>query len=186
MRDDSTPITLAQAADLFPKRDGRKLHIKTIKRRIVVGCNGVRLNAFKDGGVWFTTPRWIREFQEACTRRAMPGRERPAAQRSRSHEQASEALRRRYGFHGQKEDCRIDAQAKAEMSDVLESLPLSRPLRGLLPGREAGSAPRRVHVGDPGGEAAGAAQPARPAAGRLASEGRESAAADGFPIVKPT
>jgi hypothetical protein len=98
---DLAPITLAEAADLFPKRRGKKVHVKTIKRRIIKGCRGVRLEGFKDGGIWYTTPQAIREFREACTRQAIPaiGARRAKRERQLANLEAKELLKRRYGFN---------------------------------------------------------------------------------------
>lgn len=74
---DADLITLSEATKHFPAVDGKKIHVLTLKRRIVKGVGGVKLRATKDGRRWFTTVEWIREFREACTAMAC-GRRRAA------------------------------------------------------------------------------------------------------------
>jgi hypothetical protein len=59
---DNCLIAITDAVGFFPRYyDGRPMHPRTIKRRIRFGYHGNRLRAVKDGGVWYTTPEWIRE-----------------------------------------------------------------------------------------------------------------------------
>jgi hypothetical protein len=96
-----TKISLPEAARLFPKRNGKAPHIKSIRRRILHGCRGVKLRAVKDGGLWLTTADWIEQFQQACTRQAMPTTELHPEQHPEQHSEnfhrAKERLSRRYG-----------------------------------------------------------------------------------------
>ena len=63
-------LTLDEAADLFPRRAGRTLSVKAIRRRIHTGEKGVRLEARRCGGRWYTTRRWVEEHLEAVTKAA--------------------------------------------------------------------------------------------------------------------
>lgn len=60
-------ITPAQAAKLFPQRNGKPPHYHTVLRRILRGVGGVKLKAIADGQRWFTTAAWVREFQDELT-----------------------------------------------------------------------------------------------------------------------
>lgn len=92
-------ITIAEAAKLFPARNGKRPHIKSIRRRILKGAGGVKLRAVRDGGRWYTTEEWVREFQEKYTAASLPGNcPHPAALLER-HDRAKERLLRRYGLH---------------------------------------------------------------------------------------
>lgn len=48
-------LTLADAAALLPRRNGKKLHLITLKRWIIRGCRGVRLAATGLGNEWCVT-----------------------------------------------------------------------------------------------------------------------------------
>lgn len=93
----SKPLTLAEAANHFPRRNGKKVHVKTLLRRIVNGCRGVHLRAFKDGNTWFTTVAWIREFQETCTARSIRSARRSDEERMEAAADAKGLFDRRYG-----------------------------------------------------------------------------------------
>lgn len=60
-------ITISEAAEFFPQRNGKLVHLKTLHRRIRQGSRGVRLRAVCDGGQWFTTRAWVADFMEAST-----------------------------------------------------------------------------------------------------------------------
>lgn len=108
-------IPLAEAADLFPRRNGKKVHVLTLKRRVINGCHGVHLQAFKIGSMWYTTAAWVEQFQAECTRSAL-GDSRPrrsAANRRRANERAKEILRRRFGIDVERETERFNKLAEA-------------------------------------------------------------------------
>ncbi len=93
-------ITLAAAARLLPSRNGRHLSKQALLRRILTGSRGIRLKAVKDGGTWYTTELWLREFQDACTKRALGAPQTSQAEiDTKAHERAEKELLRRYGFH---------------------------------------------------------------------------------------
>lgn len=64
-------LSLEAARQLFPKRDGKPPHIASIRRRIIHGVNGVRLQAVKHSGRWYTAPEWVEQYLEDYTRRAI-------------------------------------------------------------------------------------------------------------------
>jgi hypothetical protein len=57
--DDTTLLTPAQAAARLPRRNGKKLHARTVKRWMIQG----RLDGARKGGAWYTTIAAIRRFQ---------------------------------------------------------------------------------------------------------------------------
>lgn len=141
MIDDMTPLTLAEAASYFPTRNGRRLHVRSIQRRIIKGCRGVRLAGFKDGTLWFTTRAWIREFQDACTRKAgVTGR--TAAEKERDNRRSRAILIEEYGFQYGRQDGkkgrkagRAIARSNAGPVPDLQEAPADalRPVQRLLP-----------------------------------------------------
>mgnify|MGYP003133284794 FL=1 len=87
-------LTLSKAAKLFPSRNGKTVHLKTLCRRIRVGSRGVRLRAINDGGRWFTCADWVREFLDAQTSNATAGRLHPSAVDEDDDRAAAELLNR--------------------------------------------------------------------------------------------
>ena len=87
-------LTLSKAAKLFPGRNGKTVHLKTLCRRIRVGSRGVRLRAINDGGRWFTCADWVREFLDAQTTNATAGRLHPSAVDEDDDRAAAELLNR--------------------------------------------------------------------------------------------
>jgi hypothetical protein len=91
-------IPLSRAARLFPKRDGKAVHLKTLHRRIRAGSRGVRLRAVHDGGRWYTSPAWVRQFLDESTRAALPaGAIHPNAA-AEDHDAACRELHDRWGL----------------------------------------------------------------------------------------
>lgn len=117
-RDELVPLT--RAADFFPKRGGRNLGVKALRRRIHTGQRGVRLRAVRDGGQWFTSKEWVEEYLEAVTAKYVPQVRSPAAtaravararaelerkygpRRARTSERSKRILSERYGIHNAK------------------------------------------------------------------------------------
>lgn len=64
-------IPLSEAAGLLPHKNGRKIHVITIKRWIIQGCRGIRLAGRRIGNEWFTTPEDLVQFQVDCTNAAL-------------------------------------------------------------------------------------------------------------------
>jgi len=94
-------MEIASAAPLFPPRDGKPPHIGTLYRRIRYSVNGVRLKAVKHSGRWYTTERWVQQYVEEYTKRAIvptrDEREAEIEQDSSQHiERAKESLSRRW------------------------------------------------------------------------------------------
>jgi hypothetical protein len=95
-------ISLAEAADLLPRKNGKKRHVCTIKRWIVKGCRGVKLYGWRSGNDWYTTPDAIRQFERECTRHSGTAVIRQPAEQSQAVAQARATLRRN-GFYGRDE-----------------------------------------------------------------------------------
>lgn len=56
-------ISLAASARYFPERNGRKVHIKTIRRWVLKGVRGGRkLQVELVGGRYYTRPSWCEAF----------------------------------------------------------------------------------------------------------------------------
>lgn len=65
-------LSLAEACDYLPRRNGKTPHLYTVRRWVAKGVSGtrggvVRLRAFRVGGTWFTRLVWVREFIAALT-----------------------------------------------------------------------------------------------------------------------
>lgn len=88
-------LSLAEAATLFPKRNGKPLSLVAMRRRVVKGVDGVRLRAIRDGRVWFTTREWVEQFQAEVTRRRLQD---PCVSRSESVSAVRARLRMKHGF----------------------------------------------------------------------------------------
>lgn len=74
--------------------------VKSIVRRIVKGVRGVKLQAVRNGGLWFTTVEWCEQFISDCTAKATGTRPIPAAgDESPSYRRAVDALAGRFGIH---------------------------------------------------------------------------------------
>ena len=86
-------ITVRQAAEFFPRRAGKPLGDKAIRRRITAGIGGVRLRAVLDGREWFTCRRWVEEFQDEVTRLKL----KEPMPRGGGYEAAAKILRERFG-----------------------------------------------------------------------------------------
>ena len=94
-------ITIAEAARSLPGRNGKRVHVLTVKRWIIKGCRGVKLAGWKRGDRWYTSLAAIEQFRQDCTAKA--GRstiqiDSPAAFAKRVAS-ARESLRQR-GFYG--------------------------------------------------------------------------------------
>lgn len=72
LQSDERLISLAEAAKLLPPaRSGRPVHISTLIRGIVHGCNGARLEAVRSGARWLTTREAVARWLEAQTRASL-------------------------------------------------------------------------------------------------------------------
>ena len=92
-------IPLADAAKYLPGRGGKAMCVKSIVRRIVKGVRGVRLQAVRNGGLWFTTREWCEQFISDCTAEATGTRPIPAAGgESPGYLRAVGALKGRFGI----------------------------------------------------------------------------------------
>lgn len=90
-----TEVSLAEAVDLFPKRNGKAVTVATLKRRIKVGCRGVRLFGFMSGACWYTTKEAIERFHAELTRREIgPSVDNNGPKRRESSRAAKDYLQR--------------------------------------------------------------------------------------------
>lgn len=94
-------MSLAEAATVLPRRNGKKVHVKTIKRWISKGARGIRLAGTCIGGIWYVTEEAIEEFVRACTLRSAPAAMQSPQATTRLHSEAKEQLKRRFGIHGE-------------------------------------------------------------------------------------
>ena len=94
--DDLMLVTLNDASEWFPKRNGRTLGTKAIRRRIHQGKRGVRLQAVRDGGEWFTCRQWVEEFMVAVTAASLKKPTRTQARGTSAH---ARRILARFGIH---------------------------------------------------------------------------------------
>jgi hypothetical protein len=83
---------------LPPSRKGKPLNCSTVFRWIVKGVRGIRLEAARLGGQWFTSREALQRFAERLTAQALPtavDEVRTPAEMSRAADQASLRLERR-------------------------------------------------------------------------------------------
>jgi hypothetical protein len=59
---DSQPVSLADACNLLPRRNGKKIHYSTIYRWTTKGARGKKLESMLIGGVLYTTVEALRRF----------------------------------------------------------------------------------------------------------------------------
>lgn len=85
-------ISLNEAADLLPRRNGQKVSIQTLMRWIKQGCRGVKLSAWKWGGRWYTSPEELDLFRRRSRPASAPRR--TPAQREAAIRAAREELRK--------------------------------------------------------------------------------------------
>ncbi len=64
MIDDRIP--LSDAAELFPKRNGKPPQWATLRRWNAKGIRGVKLAMFRVGGRWYTTRQAVVDFIQEC------------------------------------------------------------------------------------------------------------------------
>jgi hypothetical protein len=83
----SNLISLREAANSIPSRP----HINSVRRWILKGARGKKLDAKQVGGRWFTTHEAVQEFVDAPANVISPGRQLSASQREAS-EQARKIL----------------------------------------------------------------------------------------------
>jgi len=106
-------ISVTEARKYFPKRNGKFPHVASVIRRIVNGCNGIRLRAVRDGGRWYTTPEWVEQFQREYTQASIqPTRLELNKERSLDNERAMERLVRRYGIENVSESGPVHSRGR--------------------------------------------------------------------------
>jgi hypothetical protein len=63
-----TLITLAQAAELFPRNaQAKRVHVETLRRWIRRGRRGRKLEALRMGGRWYTSVEALQRFGQPPT-----------------------------------------------------------------------------------------------------------------------
>jgi hypothetical protein len=90
-------LTLANAALLRPlRRDGKATHVSTVHRWITTGIRGVKLEAVRIGGTWFTSIQAVQRFADRLTELGSQDRSPPTdtSARQRHLEVLDEELRR--------------------------------------------------------------------------------------------
>lgn len=58
-------VTLRTAAAWFPQRAGRATSVDSVRKWIETGVRGIRLQAVRSGGEWFTCREWVEAFLQA-------------------------------------------------------------------------------------------------------------------------
>ncbi len=71
-------ISLREAANSIPSRP----HINSVRRWILKGARGKKLDAKQVGGRWFTTSEAVQEFVDTPSNAIHPGRQLTASQRA--------------------------------------------------------------------------------------------------------
>jgi hypothetical protein len=126
-------LTLKQAQEHLPGRNGKPLSVQAIRRRIRNGIRGIRLRATNNGCDWFTKEAWIREFLDQTTGEPVEG-----CEAGLGHAQAMETLKLRYGF---------DAAKKVHGKRLQKRRRVSRALQEALPGSQAARKGRLGELG---------------------------------------
>lgn len=139
-------LTLSDIAGLFPSRNGRKVHVKTVRRWIVNGTRGVKLQAVRTGGCWFSTQAWLDQFVATCTQQSMGSLPPALAGRDIDHERSVEVLSARFGIHVKNKTSAVHDAAVSAPPDA------ARPMRPLLCRRTPKGNERRINLGDNGRE----------------------------------
>ena len=128
-------LPVADAAAVFPRRNGKKVHVLTVKRWITKGCRGVYLVGWKRGNNWFTSAEAIEQFRRDCTRKSVTATVRSSDQVSRAVSTAREQLRRK-GFYGK------EGKNKGNQGQEMLGMPVggrnTRPVPSVLPGGLSG------------------------------------------------
>lgn len=91
-------LSVADVTALLPRKQGKKVHVKTVIRWITRGCRGVKLEASKCGQNWFTSREKLEVFQQKLTERSIPTQSettvRTPNERERARQAALDTLRR--------------------------------------------------------------------------------------------
>ena len=68
--DDDLVPALTWVPDHLPKKNGKKVHRSSVARWLTNGCDGVRLQGWKAGRTWMTTPAAVEAFTSALAAKA--------------------------------------------------------------------------------------------------------------------
>jgi hypothetical protein len=62
-------LSLADASQCFPTRDGKSASVESVRRWVKQGCRGVRLQSQFYAGQFWTTHEWVDAFKAEITKR---------------------------------------------------------------------------------------------------------------------
>lgn len=114
-------IRLTDAAKHFPSNsNGKRPHILTIRRWILSGSRGTRLQGVRVGGQWYTSPEWIAEFMRSGTEKAfrdMKPANSVAVIASKAHQESMARLRKRFNLNDRSK------RTKAAKNNSPEAMP---------------------------------------------------------------
>lgn len=102
MTNPSQELCLVDAAEYLPKRRGKSVSVRTIDRWIKIGCRGVKLDAWKRGGIWFTSTEALERFADECTPRPAPTIMLPTSRQQKASIAAAVESLRKSGFYGKR------------------------------------------------------------------------------------
>lgn len=99
---DLRPLTLAESSTVFPRRNGKKTPLLTIKRWIINGYRGIRLEGKKVGNQWYTTAAAIKKFELDCTAQVIGPTVQTVTLGAQADAAAAREELRQGGFYGAK------------------------------------------------------------------------------------
>lgn len=86
-----TTIPLKEAANVLPRRNGKKINFSTLWRWAFRGIRGTRLEVLRIGGTLYTSTEALQRFAEATTT-GRPAVTRTSKRRQRDHARADREL----------------------------------------------------------------------------------------------
>lgn len=91
-------VSLADVAALLPLSRGRPVHHNTILKWITSGVRGIRLDAVKIGGRWYTSAESLKKFSVSLTD-ARKGAQPRDVDADRAADESLARIRRRFGIN---------------------------------------------------------------------------------------
>lgn len=137
----TTWLSLRDIAALLPGRNGKRMHVNSVRRRMKVGCRGVRLKHISNGNELFSTAEWVQEFLEKSTGGRLPSLK-------SGHDRAKESLATRFGIHGGKKEKNVSHGRMRRRSGAPRSVP------AVLRDSYSNGEFRRDDLGEAGGQEA--------------------------------
>jgi hypothetical protein len=108
MSHSTSRLPLTKAAGFFPENNGKKVSVSAMRRWILTGDHGVRLQAVYVAHRWYTTEEWVHQFIESTTSavvaKAVPVAVPNSAERDEEKRRSAEQLKK-WGIdvgHGRK------------------------------------------------------------------------------------